>query len=352
MHRIRAFLERRPEPNERLESRRSRWLRLPASRTGMSLESFLSLGPHGFHRIAYTAWGDRGSRRRVLCMHGLTRNARDFDWLARTLQRDSHVVCMDAAGRGASEWLEHKPDYTFRLYQADAAALIARITAPANGGREGAGRSANPGFSENSGAGDVGVDWIGTSMGGLIGMLLAAQPRSPIRRLVLNDVGPFVAWSALLRFKSNLMTRNTYPDREQAEAVLRQSCAAWGPITEEQWAQLAQHSILRTEDGQYTFACDPRIADATAWGFSPDARVGTRNLLGLELWSVWANVRCPVLILRGKESLVLLPETVERMRRREAHTEVAEFDGVGHAPALMAPDQIGVVRRFLSAKLG
>jgi pimeloyl-ACP methyl ester carboxylesterase len=315
----------------------------------MSLESFSSLGPHGFHRIAYTAWGDRASLRRVLCMHGLTRNARDFDWLARALQGDSHVVCMDAAGRGASEWLEHKPDYTFRLYQADAAALIARITAPASGGRGGAWFSDNPGFSGNPAAGDATVDWVGTSMGGLIGMLLAAQPRSPIRRLVLNDVGPFVPWSALMRFKSSLMMRSTYPSIEQAEAVLRQSCAAWGPISEAQWAHLVQHSILRTEDGEYTFACDPRIADATAWGFSPDARVGTRNLLGLELWSVWDHVRCPVLILRGKESEVLVRETVEQMQRREARTEVVEFDGVGHAPALMAPDQIAAVRRFLSS---
>jgi pimeloyl-ACP methyl ester carboxylesterase len=343
MHHIRAFFEPRSEPEKRAEHKRSAWLRLPAPRTGMSLESFFSLGPHGFHRIAYTAWGDRASPRRVLCMHGLTRNARDFDWLAHALQRDSHVVCMDAAGRGASEWLEHKPDYTFRLYQADAAALIARISAPASGGRGSAWFSANPV------AGDATVDWVGTSMGGLIGMLLAAQPRSPIRRLVLNDVGPFVSWSALMRFKSNPMMRSTYPTLEQAEAVLRQSFAGWGPLNQEQWVHLAQHSILRTEDGEYTFACDPRIADATAWGFSPEARVGTRNLLGLELWSVWANIRCPVLILRGKESQVLLPETVEHMQRRDARTEVVEFDGVGHAPALMAPDQIDVVRRFLSS---
>jgi pimeloyl-ACP methyl ester carboxylesterase len=341
MHHIRALFERRSAPHGHAEGGRSGWLPLSAPRTGMSLESFSSLGPHGFHRIAYTAWGDRASPRRVLCMHGLTRNARDFDWLARALQRDSHVVCMDAAGRGASEWLEHKPDYTFRLYQADAAALVARITGPASGGRAW--------FSGNPAAADATVDWVGTSMGGLIGMLLAAQPRSPIRRLVLNDVGPFVPWSALMRFKSNLMMRSTYPSIEHAEAVLRQSCAAWGPITEEQWAHLVQHSILRTEDGEYTFACDPRIADATAWGFSPDARVGTRNLLGLELWSVWANVRCPVLILRGKDSEVLPPETVEQMQRREARTEVVEFDGVGHAPALMAADQIAVVRRFLSS---
>ena len=342
MHHNRALLEPGSAPERHTERKRPAWLRLPAAGTGMRRESFFSLGPHGFHRIAYTAWGDRASPRRVLCLHGLTRNARDFDWLARALQRDSHVVCMDAAGRGASDWLEHKPDYTFRLYQADAAALISRLTAGAGGAW----------FAADPAAGDATVDWVGTSMGGLIGMLLAAQPRSPIRRLVLNDVGPFVSWSALMRLKGSLMMRSTYTTREQAAAVLGQSLAEWGPLSDEQWQHLAQHSVLPTQAGEYAFAFDPRIADASAWGFSPDARVGTRNFLGLELWSVWAHVRCPVLILRGKESQVLLPETVERMQRRDAHTEVVEFDGVGHAPALMASDQIAAVRRFLSANLG
>jgi pimeloyl-ACP methyl ester carboxylesterase len=311
----------------------------------MIVDRFLTLGPHGFHRLAYTDWGDRANQHVVMCMHGLTRNARDFDWLARALQRDSRVVCMDVAGRGQSDWLEHKHDYTFRLYQSDAAALIARVTA-----RERRSLLAPWRGAARGGAKDGTVDWVGTSMGGLIGMLLAAQPRSPVRRLVLNDVGPFIPWSALMRIKGYLMTRPSYSSLAQAEALLRQACAPWGALTEEQWRHLARHSIRRNEDGSCAFTFDPRIADATAWGFSPDARVGTRNLLGLELWSVWDKVRCPVLILRGKESEVLLPETLARMKARQAATEVVEFEGVGHAPALMSTVQIEPIRAFLRTR--
>jgi len=306
----------------------------------MTAQGFASLGPHGFHRIAYTDWGRRANPHVVVCMHGLTRNSRDFDWLARALQRRCRVVCMDAAGRGRSAWLEHKHDYTFRLYQADAAALIARVTEPRRA-LWGTWRSARRAAQARS------VDWVGTSMGGLVGMLLAAQPRSPVRRLVLNDVGPFIPWTALMRIKGYMMGRATYASFEEAEALLRGACAAWGPMSEEQWRHLAQHSIARAQDGSYRFTFDPRVADATAWGFSPEARLGHRNLLGLELWSVWEQIRCPVLILRGKDSDVLSSETIERMQRRAGHTQVLEFPGVGHAPALMAREQIEPIVAFL-----
>jgi pimeloyl-ACP methyl ester carboxylesterase len=309
---------------------------------GMTARRFASLGPHGFHRIAYTDWGGASNQHVVMCMHGLTRNSRDFDWLAGALQRECRVVCMDVAGRGQSDWLQHKEDYTFRQYQTDAAALIARVTALERGVLAGW-------FGASRFAGEPTVDWLGTSMGGLIGMLLAAQPHSPIRRLVLNDVGPFISWSALMRIKGYMMTRATYPTLEEAQAVLRQACASWGPMSDEQWRHFARHSIRQNEEG-FGFACDPRIADATSWGFSPDSRVGNRNLMGLELWSVWEQVRCPVLILRGKDSEVLLTETVRRMLDREARTEVVEFAGIGHAPALMSPDQIGPIRAFLRSR--
>jgi pimeloyl-ACP methyl ester carboxylesterase len=306
----------------------------------MRLRRFPSLGPHGFHRIAYTDWGNASSPHVVVCMHGLTRNSRDFDWLARALERDCRVVCIDVVGRGESDWLEYRDDYTFRQYQTDAAALIARVTA-----RDGGVRASL--FGAKRAPDDARVDWVGTSMGGLIGMLLAAQPRSPIRRLVLNDVGAFIPWAALMRIKGYIMMRPKYDSFEQAAAALRQACAQWGPMTEEQHAHLARHGIRRHEDGSFGFTCDPRIADATTWGFSPDARVGSRNLLGLEMWSEWEQVRCPVLVLRGKDSDVLPADTVRRMQTRAARTELIEFDGIGHAPSLMAPGQIAPVRDFL-----
>ncbi|MDE2358887.1 MAG: alpha/beta fold hydrolase [Betaproteobacteria bacterium] len=165
----------------------------------MTQQSFLSLGPDGFHRIAYTEWGDARNAHVVLCVHGLSRNSRDFDPLAEELETRYRVVCMDVVGRGDSDWLADKSGYSFSTYLSDAASLIARVTTPVTGGlldslhaRLGGSRPA------------ARLDWVGTSMGGLIGMLLAAKPGSPIRRLVLNDVGPFVPWDALISLKGHV----------------------------------------------------------------------------------------------------------------------------------------------------
>jgi len=147
--------------------------------------SFLSLSPGGFHRIAYLDWGKHSAAQAVVCVHGLSRNSRDFDFLARGLARDCRVICPDVVGRGDSEWLADKSDYSFSTYLTDAAALIARITAPAPPVSFGTFRGLR-----KAAASPAQIDWVGTSMGGLIGMLLAAKPGSPIRRLVLNDVGP------------------------------------------------------------------------------------------------------------------------------------------------------------------
>ena len=307
----------------------------------MIKSSFSSLGPHGFHRIAYTDWGNPTNPRVVLCVHGLTRNSRDFDPLARALKSRCRVVCMDVAGRGRSDWLDHKEDYTFKQYQADAAALLARVT----DSRE---RSILPRWARSSNADlDGKADWVGTSMGGMIGMLIAAQPHAPIRRLVLNDVGPFIPWAALIRLKGNLSGQTRFASLQEVEQALRVACAQWGPLSDEQWQHLTLHSARQLEDGAWQMACDPAVGVATAWGWNPDAKVGNRNLLGLELWSVWEAIRCPTLVLRGGESEVLERDTVERMRGSGPPTQVVELAGVGHAPSLMAQDQIEIVREFL-----
>jgi len=157
----------------------------------MRQQAFFSLGPDGFHRVAYTDWGDIDNPHVVMCVHGLSRNSRDFDYLAEALRKDYRVVCMDVVGRGESAWLEDKSGYSFSTYLSDAAALVARVTTPVPAGflREKRARY---------------LDWVGTSMGGLIGMLLAAKRNSPIGRLVMNDVGPFVPWNGLLRLKGHL----------------------------------------------------------------------------------------------------------------------------------------------------
>lgn len=312
----------------------------------MTRNSYLSLGPTGFHRIAYTDWGDPAARHVVLCVHGLSRNGRDFDFLARALESQCRVVCPDVVGRGDSEWLDDKSGYTFATYLADAAALIARVTSPGRGSFLG---ELHRQLRERlGGAPDAPrLDWVGTSMGGLIGLLLAARPGSPIRRLVLNDVGPLVPWNALMRLGSALGQRTRFPDREAAEAQLRAACATFGLDGDAQWRHVLEHGIAQDDDGSFVMRYDPALAQLPR---SPDRELpfGPDFLRGVDLWSTWNAVRCPVLVLRGAESDVLLPDTVERMAARPG-VRVVEFDGVGHAPALMNDAQIAAVRDFLLA---
>lgn len=288
----------------------------------MRQESFQSLGNGSFHRIAYTEWGQAANPHAVVCVHGLARNSRDFDYLAAALTPECRVLCMDVAGRGDSEWLENKSDYTFTLYQNDAAAMLARV-----GGRK--------------------IDWIGTSMGGLIGMMLAARRGSPIRRLVLNDVGAFIPWGALFRLKGYITKGKRFASVAEVEAHLRNVCAPFGPLTDEQWAHLARHGARKTEEGDFQLRYDPAVGGGLHGHLDPEFPMGPEMLRGIDLWNVWSKVECPVLVLRGADSEVLTKKTVDEMRERKPGTEVVEFAGVGHAPALMSEDQIAAVKRFL-----
>jgi len=306
------------------------------------LNDFVSLGPHGFHRVAYTEWGDPRSTHIVICVHALTRNCRDFDFLAARLADRCRVVCMDVAGRGASEWLRDKGDYGFALYQSDAAALLARLTAPPpeSGASRFVRRFVNPPAPR--------IDWIGTSMGGLIGMMLAARPNAPLRRLVLNDVGPLIPWGALMRLKkmhSGLDAR--FRDLAHVEAQLREACESFGPLDDAQWAHVARHSSRRLEDGTYAFTYDPGISSNLRGGANAGVALGGDFLFGVDLWPVWDAVRCPTLVLRGGESEILLKSTAAEMTRRGPTAKVVEFPGIGHAPWLMTNEQVRVVREFL-----
>ncbi|MFZ1108983.1 MAG: alpha/beta hydrolase [Rhodomicrobium sp.] len=308
---------------------------------------FQSLGPHGFHEIAYTEWGNPQSHRLVFCVHGFTRNARDFDELAASLSETCHVVCMDAAGRGASEWLPHKGDYNFSLYLSDAAALIARVTAPMPP------PSRIRRLFGKAPAGPKHIDWVGTSMGGLIGMMLAAKRHSPIRRLVLNDVGPLVPWSALMRMKQSQKALNPkFSTLEEVEAQLRETCAEFGPLSDEQWRQVAQHGAIRKTDGSLVLAYDPAIITHMRTGSVPGVAFGSEFLSGIDLWPTYDMIRCPTLALRGALSDLLLKKTADEMTRRGPKAQVVEFEGIGHAPWLMAKDQIEVIRDFLIEPAG
>lgn len=300
----------------------------------MKQRSFLSPGPGSFHRIAYTEWGPPASPRVAVCVHGLTRNGRDFDVLARALAEDYRVICPDVPGRGLSDWLDDPARYGYPLYVADMTALIRRVI---GGPREPMWRrlarwiAGRPRVAR--------VDWVGTSMGGIIGMMLAAGDASPIRRLVLNDVAPVVPAAALNRLAEYVGRDLRFDTLEALEAYARDIYRGFGPLTAEQWRHIAQHSCRRTPDGRYALNYDPAIGAAFAKPFEQD----------LELWPVWDAIRCPVLVLRGADSDLLTRETVRRMQERGPGARLVEFSGVGHAPALMAADQVRAVREFLAA---
>jgi pimeloyl-ACP methyl ester carboxylesterase len=278
----------------------------------MTENSYLSLGAHGFHRIVYGEWGSDAART-VVCVHGLTRNGRDFDALAEALQTDFRIVCPDLPGRGRSHWLPVATEYGPPAYLADMAALIARL-------------------------GEDEVDWVGTSLGGLLGMMLAAQPNNPIRRLVLNDIGAFVGKEALRRISGYVGTDPLFADLDALEGYLREVHAPFGPLTDAQWRHLATHSARPDPAGDgFRLHYDPGLAAPFKAGFDAD----------VDLWPLWDAIACPVLILRGADSDILSHETAETMLTRGPEAELIEFPGIGHAPMLMDPAQITAVREFL-----
>ena len=279
----------------------------------MQSRYYLGLGSRGFHRLHYTEWGVPGDALPVICVHGLTRNGRDFDHLAQALADKAQVVCPDVVGRGLSAWAADPSTYGFPQYQADMAALIARL---------GADR----------------VDWVGTSMGGLVGMMLAAQPGSPIRRLVMNDVGPFLPKAALERIGTYVGYSPGFASLAAAEAYFRDVHRPFGLLSDEQWQHLTRHSV-RPVEGGYAVAYDPHIGDAFR---SADP------IEDVDLWAVWDAVACPVLVLRGAVSDLLSADVAAAMACRGPQAQVVEIEGVGHAPALMAPDQIALVRDWLA----
>jgi pimeloyl-ACP methyl ester carboxylesterase len=274
----------------------------------------------GFHRMSYTEWGDPHAGRVVVCVHGLTRNARDFDVLAQALAAHCRVLCPDIAGRGESDWLTRKESYCYPQYLADMTALLARATEHLPpGGR---------------------IDWVGTSMGGLLGILAASQPKHPIGRLVLNDIGPFVPRAAQERIARYLGQPVHFRNLDDAVQYVRTVSAPFGPLTDAQWRHLAVHSVRRDADGQWTFRYDPAIAHAFAAPPIADA----------SLWEFWDRIDCPVLVLRGEQSDVLLAQTADEMTRRGPRARLIEFAGIGHAPSLLSADQVMPICAFLGVK--
>jgi len=298
----------------------------------MKSDYVLGLSGRGFHRVYYTDWGNPGAERIVICVHGLTRNGRDFDFLAQRLAPEFRVICPDVAGRGKSDWLQAKEDYAYPQYCADMTTVIARVTGSSTGLAGRLGRLLGRAMSRKKR-----IFWVGTSMGGLIGMVLCAQPHSPIEKLVLNDVGAFIPKAALARIAGYVGKDPRFKTLEELESMMRVVLAPFGPLSDAQWRHLTVTGAIRHEDGSWGLCYDPGIAVPFQKAPSTD----------VDLWQTYDAIRCPTLLLRGAQSDLLLKDTALEMTRRGAKAKLVEFEGIGHAPTLMAGDQIQVVRDFL-----
>jgi pimeloyl-ACP methyl ester carboxylesterase len=276
--------------------------------------SVLSVGRDTFHRVAFTDWGEQGDRGTVVCVHGLTRQGRDFDPLAQALVAEGYrVICPDVVGRGLSDHLSNPEDYDLPQYAIDMNALLAKI-------------------------GAAEVIWIGFSLGGMIGMTMAGMANSPITRLVVNDIGPDMPINAVLRigrYATNAPDR--FPTEQAVDAYFRDILAPFGTLSDDQWHHLAIHSVTPDGEGGYRLRYDRKIARA----FKPPW------LYGKKLWNSWDSISCPTLLLRGTESDLLLPSTAAEMLARNHNAQLLEFADCGHLPPIMEPQQINVVAEWL-----
>lgn len=283
----------------------------------MKKDYVLGLSEEGFHRFSYQEWGIANNPDiPIICVHGFTRNSHDFDDLAAYLaQRSRHVFCPDVVGRGDSDWLSNPLHYTYEQYIADMGVMIARTEA-----RE--------------------VDWIGTSMGGLIGMFLAAQAKSPIRRLVLNDIGPQISAKAISRLAKYTGRDPSFSSIAEAKTYFQRIYADFGELTEAQWLKFTQNSVREIAPGQYSVKLDQGIKVAQtksqfAWKLLLHPLKALEGaLFDINLWDIWRKVTCPVLVIHGKKSDLLVPETIKKMQANH-DVEVLTIENAGHAPALL-----------------
>jgi len=294
--------------------------------------------PAGLHRMAYWEWGDPANDRVLLCVHGLTRTGRDFDTLARRLAGRYRVVCPDVVGRGRSDWLVNPAFYTVPQYVSDMVTLIARL---------------RPGS----------LAWVGTSMGGLIGMalsgagafakaMLAMRPHAGmlppdqgirLDKLVLNDVGPRLENGALSRIGQYVGDSSEFASFQDAVAAMRANSQTFGPHTDAQWADLAKY-LYPEQGGKWVKHYDVAISQALSSQTAEELAAGEQIL-----WRSYDAIDCPVLIVRGAQSDLLTRATVDEMLKRNPRARAHEVAGVGHAPTLIADDQVNPVADFLLA---
>lgn len=285
------------------------------------LNSVQCSSPAGLHRVAYKEWGDADNPKVLVCVHGVTRVGDDFDHLARALCQDYRVVCPDIVGRGRSGRLRDPAYYTVPQYVADMVTLVARITAR---------------------AGNEDVAWFGTSMGGLVGMALASLEDSPVKKLVLNDIGPVLDGAALQRIGDYIGQDVRFPSFAAGADFVKAVSASFGPHSDEEWRKLAADVLRQGDDGQWERHYDLNLAQPFR-AITPERAAQDEAAL----WAAWDAIRCPTLLVRGEHSDLLSRETAQQMTQRGPRPRLVEIPGVGHAPTFVHDDQIAIARAFL-----
>lgn len=285
------------------------------------LHSVQCSSPAGLHRVAYKEWGDPRNPKVLVCVHGVTRVGDDFDHLARALCDEYRVVCPDVVGRGRSGRLRDPAYYTVPQYVNDMVTLIARVTAP--------------GEMET-------VHWFGTSMGGLIGMVLAALEDSPISKLVLNDIGPVLDRAAMARIGEYIGQDVRFPSFEAGAAYVKAVSASFGPHSDDEWTKLAGDVLRKSDDGQWVRHYDLGLAQPFR-ATTPERAQQDESAL----WAAYDAIRCPTLLVRGEHSDLLSRDTAQQMAARGPLPRLVEIAGVGHAPTFVHERQIAVAREFL-----
>lgn len=287
--------------------------------TEFRLESVQCLSPAGLHTMAYKEWGDLRNPKVLVCVHGVTRISDDFDNLARELRGDYRVVCPDVVGRGRSGWLKDPQHYQLPQYVSDMVTLLARLNADT-------------------------VHWFGTSMGGLIGMGLSSLPDSPVRKLILNDIGPALNPAALTRIGDYLGQDVRFDTFDEAVQYIRDISLPFGPHTDQEWRKLAADVLRQDSDGKWIRHYDLRLSQPFKSATPESAKMGEAML-----WAAYDAIRCPTLLVRGAESDLVTPEVARLMSERGPKAELVEIAGVGHAPTFMHEDQIAIAKKFLLA---
>jgi pimeloyl-ACP methyl ester carboxylesterase len=275
------------------------------------------LSPAGLHKMSYKEWGNANNPRVLVCVHGVTRVSDDFDILAQELAAHYRVICPDIVGRGQSDWLPNPQLYQIPQYVSDVVTLLARINVEK-------------------------VDWFGTSMGGLIGIVLASMRQSPIKKMILNDVGPSLNFEAIERIADYIGQDKQFARFDEAARFIREISTSFGPHSESQWLKIASDVLKLNADGKWIRHYDLGLAVPVKATTREVAEIGEKML-----WAAYDAISCPTLLIRGAESDLLSTKTAQEMQARGPKVKLVEIAGVGHAPTFVHEDQIAIAKEFL-----